>query len=207
MAVCLKPSHWFQNSLPHVDGAGGAGLGDGGDGLGDGGDGDGGGGGGDDPHALGAAETSELINFQFKNPRKDELKTYLEDTSCLSSCYTMLESLFGYNLTTVEACYCSNSWTLCNYIFHFVLRVGHQNHGPCLSYVQLHGQPIQQFGQRCFAFRSWTLTIFGRYGTMFLRKRYQWLPIGTYRDTCTPTNGHLRCCFEIGYLRLAMMKK
>ena len=55
----------FHINLPHVVGAGGAGLGDGGDGLGDGGDGDGGGGVGDDPQALGAAETSTFINFQF----------------------------------------------------------------------------------------------------------------------------------------------
>ena len=48
---------WFKSNLPHVVGAGGAGLGDGGDGLGDGGDGEGGGGVGDDPHALGAPET------------------------------------------------------------------------------------------------------------------------------------------------------
>ena len=55
----------FNSNLPHVVGAGGAGLGDGGDGLGEGGDGEGGGGVGDDPQALGAAETSTFINFQF----------------------------------------------------------------------------------------------------------------------------------------------
>ena len=55
----------FKGNLPHVVGAGGAGLGDGGDGLGDGlGDGGDGEGGGDDPQALGAAETSPFINFQ-----------------------------------------------------------------------------------------------------------------------------------------------
>ena len=59
---------WFKSNLPHVVGAGGAGLGDGdglgegGDGLGDGGDGEGG---GDDPQALGAPETRTFINFQF----------------------------------------------------------------------------------------------------------------------------------------------
>ena len=54
----------FHINLPHVVGAGGAGLGDGGDGLGDGGDGEGGGGGGDDPQALGAPETRTFVNIQ-----------------------------------------------------------------------------------------------------------------------------------------------
>ena len=55
----------FNSNLPHVVGAGGAGLGDGGDGLGEGGDGEGGGGVGDDSQALGAAETNSNSKFKF----------------------------------------------------------------------------------------------------------------------------------------------